>query len=87
MSKFKIPGSTSLPVEPRPTSAEDFASRAPMVRSQAGKRPPKPKRVNFDLTPDQHLQIKIRAAEEEISIADFIRQLIAREMGWKSDEI
>jgi hypothetical protein len=85
MSKFRIPASSDLPVEPRPTSTEDFASRAPMVRSQAGNRPPKPIRVNFDLTPDQHLQLKMRATEERISIADFMRRLIGRELGWKSD--
>jgi hypothetical protein len=56
-----------------------------MVLSQAGNRPPKPIRVNFDLTPDQHLQLKMRATEERISIADFMRRLIGRELGWKSD--
>lgn len=83
MSKFRIPTSLDLPTEPRPTSPEDFASRAPMVRSQTGNRPLKPVRVNFDLTPDEHRQVKIRAAEEDVSIADFMRRLIGRELGWR----
>ncbi len=83
MSKFKIgPSAASKPASgSAPATAEEFAAGAAMVQSQAGSRPVKPVRLNLDLDPDTHRRLKIRAVESGTSIAQLVRELIARELG------
>ncbi|WP_322034630.1 hypothetical protein [Burkholderia sp. BCC1970] len=83
MSKFKIGPSTATKVAPGspPATAEEFAAGAAMVQSQAGSRPPKPVRLNLDLDPETHRRLKIRAVENDTTIAQLVRKLIARELG------
>ncbi|WP_084170439.1 ribbon-helix-helix domain-containing protein [Paraburkholderia ferrariae] len=83
MSKFKIsPSTTSKPTpESMPTSVGEFAAGAAMVQSQVGSRPAKPIRLNLDLDPDTHRRLKLRAVESGTTIAQLVRELIARELG------
>ncbi|WP_158898417.1 hypothetical protein [Burkholderia sp. L27(2015)] len=80
MSKFKI-GAGGGSVSEKPASAAEFVSGAAMVKSQAGSRPLKPIRLNLDLDPNIHRQLKLRAVENGISIAQLVRALITRELG------
>ncbi|MGF6988753.1 putative HicB family RNase H-like nuclease [Paraburkholderia atlantica] len=83
MSKFKITpsvGSNSSPAE-KPATRQEFVSGAALVQSQAGTRPPKPVRLNLDLDPEVHRQLKMRAVESGVTIAQLVRGLIAREIG------
>lgn len=78
MSKFKI--APKSPDAGKPVSRDEFVSGAAMVQSQVGSRPLKPVRVNFDLDPDEHRRLKIRAVETGVSIADLVRGLIRKEI-------
>lgn len=82
MSKFKIsPRATNTPATgPAPETVESFAAGAEMVQSQAGKRPEKPIRLNVDLEPETHRRLKMRAVESGKTIAELVRELIAREI-------
>ena len=80
MSKFKIAPKVSQPTAAAPASVEAFAAGAEMVKSQVGDRPAKPIRLNLDLDPTTHRRLKIRAAESGKSIAQLVRELIAREL-------
>jgi hypothetical protein len=74
MSKFKV---TSKPVvEKPPLTREQFAAGAAMVQSQTGGRPLKPIRINFDLDPEIHRRLKMRAVSRGVSVAQIVRQLI-----------
>jgi hypothetical protein len=82
MSKFKIgPGAGSASQADRPATRQEFVSGAALVQSQAGTRPPKPVRLNLDLDPEVHRQLKLRAVENGTTIAQLVRSLIAREIG------
>ncbi|WP_086382714.1 hypothetical protein [Caballeronia sordidicola] len=81
--KFKI--GPNLPVlankTEKPVSRQEFVAGAALVKSQAGTRPPKPIRLNLDLDPDLHRQLKVHAAENSMTIAQLVRGLIVREVG------
>lgn len=77
--KFKI-GPKAAPAD-KPASREEFVSGAALVQSQAGTRPPKPVRLNLDLDPEVHKQLKLRAVENGTTIAKLVRDLITREIG------
>lgn len=79
MSKFKIPEKTTH--ADKPATREEFVSGAALVKSQAGTRPPKPVRLNLDLDPEVHKQLKLRAVENGMTIAQLVRGLIAQEIG------
>ena len=79
MSKFKI-SSTSPTPQATPLTAEQFTSGAAMVQSQSGGRPPKPIRINFDLDPETHRALKIRAINQGVKVAELVRSLIAKEL-------
>jgi predicted HicB family RNase H-like nuclease len=84
MSKFKIPSpnpASSSPAAKPAATVQDFVSGAALVQSQAGTRPPKPVRLNLDLDPDVHRQLKLRAVEGGVTIAQLVRALIKRELG------
>ncbi|WP_257825085.1 CopG family transcriptional regulator [Burkholderia glumae] len=83
MSKFKIGPNTANKAAPGspPATVEEFAAGAAMVQSQTGSRPPKPVRLNLDLDPETHRRLKIRAIESDTTIAQFVRELIVRELG------
>lgn len=82
MSKFKL--STKSPAAQiagtgaadHPDTPEAFAAGAAMVQSQAGGRPPKPVRVNFDLVPELHRRLKMRAVTEGKTVAELVRHWI-----------
>ena len=80
MSKTKF----QVPLRPAthtvPSSAQSFADDAAMVQSQTAGRPLKPIRVNFDMEPDTHRRLKIRAIERGQSVAELVRGLIDREL-------
>ncbi len=80
MSKFKL--SATQPQHPKSSSltAEQFTSGAALVQTQNGGRPPKPVRINFDLDPDTHRSLKIRAINQGVTVAELIRNLIAKEL-------
>lgn len=78
-AKFKI-GPKTTPAD-KPASREEFVSGAALVQSQAGTRPPKPIRLNLDLDPEVHKQLKLRAVENGTTIAKLVRDLITREIG------
>lgn len=80
MSKFKLSTKTGGPAD-KPASREEFVSGAALVQSQAGTRPPKPVRLNLDLDPEVHKQLKLRAVENGTTIAKLVRDLITREIG------
>jgi predicted HicB family RNase H-like nuclease len=82
MSKFKISPNTGRQSgsASKPTSVAEFAAGAAMVQSQIGARPLKPVRLNLDLDPEIHRQLKMRAVESGVSIAQLVRGLIAREL-------
>ncbi|WP_175946707.1 hypothetical protein [Caballeronia sp. BCC1704] len=79
MSKFKIPSNATR--GDKPSTREEFVSGAALVQSQAGTRPPKPVRLNLDLDPEVHKQLKMRAVENGMTIAQLVRGLIAQEIG------
>ena len=79
MSKFKIAQRPAVSVQP--SSAEEFAARADLVQTQTTGRPPKPVRVNFDVDPELHRRLKIRAIDRGISVAELVRGLIERDLG------
>jgi hypothetical protein len=83
MSKFKVKPAATPPAE-TPSSVESFVAGATLARSQAGKRPPKPVRLNLDLDPDLHRLLKLRAVSDGTTIAELVRGLIQREIGWKA---
>lgn len=82
MSKFKISSkpTTMTNVTAQPMTPEQFVSSAAMVQSQTGGRPLKPIRVNFDLEPEMHRRLKMRAVTQGISVAQLVRQLIEAEL-------
>jgi predicted HicB family RNase H-like nuclease len=83
MSKFKIgPSAANKPTSgSTPATTAEFVAGAAMVQSQAGSRPVKPVRLNLDLDPETHRRLKMRAVESGTSIAQLVRELIARELG------
>jgi hypothetical protein len=86
MSKFKIPprAPTTPATSGTPVSIADFTSGAALVQSQAGARPPKPVRLNLDLDPDIHRQLKLRAVHDGTTVAELVRGLIKRELEWQA---
>jgi predicted HicB family RNase H-like nuclease len=78
--KFKVGPSTTGSAD-KPATREEFVSGAALVQSQAGTRPPKPVRLNLDLDPEVHKQLKLRAVENGTTIAKLVRDLITREIG------
>lgn len=80
MSKFKVGPRTGGATD-RPATRQEFVSGAALVQSQAGTRPPKPVRLNLDLDPEVHRQLKLRAVENGMTIAQLVRGLITREIG------
>lgn len=78
-SKFKLPQPESTTESP-PTDAEEFANGAGMVRSQKPPRPLKPVRLNIDLTPDFHERVKRRAAGLRLTGAQYVRELISKDL-------
>ncbi|SAK96727.1 hypothetical protein AWB82_07063 [Caballeronia glebae] len=80
MSKFQIKPSTGGGAG-KPTTRQEFVSGAALVQSQAGTRPPKPVRLNLDLDPEVHKQLKLRAVENGTTVAKLVRDLITRELG------
>lgn len=83
MSKFKIgPSVANRPASGgAPATVEEFSADAAMVKSQVGSRPAKPVRLNLDLAPETHRRLKMRAVESGTTIAQLVRELIARELG------
>lgn len=79
MSKFKLPSKPAAAAA-QPLTAEQFAAGAAMVQSQSGGRPLKPIRVNFDLDPETHRRLKIRAVNQGVSVAQLVRELIETEL-------
>ncbi len=79
-TKFQVSSRPVLTSATAPKSLEQFAAGAAMVQSQTGGREVKPVRVNFDMTPDRHRQLKAHAAMRGISIADLLRRLIDSEL-------
>ena len=82
-AKFKISPRVAMPADQtgKSLSQREFVSSAALVQSQAGSRPPKPIRLNLDLDPDLHRQLKMRAVETGVTIAQIVRGLIVRELG------
>ena len=78
MGKFKV--STKPVAAPAPASAAEFVAGAALVQSQGKERPAKPVRVNFDLTPEEHLALKNHATQQGRTIAQVLRRLIATEL-------
>jgi hypothetical protein len=78
-NKFKL-----LPRTPRsashPSSPEEFSSDAGLVHSQRPPRPLKPVRLNLDLTPDFHEQVKRRAVDLRMTCAQYVRELISKDL-------
>ena len=58
----------------------EFVAGAALVQSQGKERPAKPVRVNFDLTPEEHLALKNHATQQGRTIAQVLRRLIATEL-------
>ena len=79
MSKFKVTTKPSNTVT-APLTVEKFTADAAMVQSQSGGRPLKPIRINFDLDPETHRALKIRAINQGLKVAELIRGLIAKEL-------
>ncbi|RQH00194.1 hypothetical protein [Paraburkholderia dinghuensis] len=77
-TKFKL--SPNQHAEPQPATAEEFANAAGMVRSQQAERPLKPVRLNLDLTPSFHERLKLRAAELRLTGAQYIRELVLKDL-------
>lgn len=82
MSKFRIPTKSALgeAVAEVPRDRQEFAAGASLVQSQATSRGVKPVRINFDLDPTKHRQLKLRAIDNGETVADLIRRLIEREL-------
>lgn len=78
MSKFKI--STRSTSVPGPVTPEQFANGAAMVQAQTGGRPLKPIRINFDMDPATHRQLKVRAMDRNRTVAQLLRDLIRAEL-------
>ncbi|OJA91921.1 hypothetical protein BGV71_03270 [Burkholderia ubonensis] len=78
-SKFKLQPQTSRP-GPRPNSPEEFSNDAGMVHSQQQPRALKPVRLNIDLTPDFHEQVRRRAADLRLTGAQYVRELISKDL-------
>lgn len=78
MSKFKVSNKSS-PISP-PATREQFAESAAMVQAQTGGRPLKPIRVNFDMDPTIHRQLKLLALDKNLTVAQFLRDLIYAEL-------
>ncbi|MDR6384020.1 hypothetical protein [Paraburkholderia caribensis] len=78
-NKFKIAPHTAGP-EPRTVSPEEFSNDAGMVRSQQPPRALKPVRLNIDLTPDFHERVKRRAADLRLTGAQYVRELISKDL-------
>lgn len=79
MSKFKLQPHTGRP-ELRPNSPEEFSNDAGMVRTQQPSRALKPVRLNIDLTPDFHERVKRRAADLRLTGAQYVRELISKDL-------
>ncbi|MFC0402551.1 hypothetical protein [Paraburkholderia rhizosphaerae] len=78
-SKFKLQPYNARP-ELRPNSPEEFSNDAGMVRSQLPSRALKPVRLNIDLTPDFHERVKRRAADLRLTGAQYVRELISKDL-------
>lgn len=79
MSKFKLQPHTARP-ELRPNNPEEFSNDAGMVRTQQPSRALKPVRLNIDLTPDFHERVKRRAADLRLTGAQYVRELISKDL-------
>jgi len=78
-NKFTVLPRTVRP-DPRPASLEEFSNDAGMVRSQQPPRPLKPVRLNLDLEPSFHERAKLRAAELRMTGAQYVRELISKDL-------
>ncbi|MBU9556032.1 hypothetical protein [Burkholderia multivorans] len=78
-SKFKLQPHTIRP-GPHPNSPDEFSNDAGMVHSQQPPRALKPVRLNIDLTPDFHEQVRRRAADLRLTGAQYVRQLISKDL-------
>ena len=78
MGKFVV--SSKAKTDTAPVSREEFVTGSAMYQTQTGGRPLKPVRVNFDIDPDTHRRLKIRAIDRGMSVALLVRQLIDTEL-------
>lgn len=79
-NRFNLKPREAKPAATDPMSATEFVERSAMIQSQSGSRPAKPVRINFDLTPDLHRRIKRRALDLDVSVADYVRTLITKDL-------
>lgn len=77
--KFKLPP-PSAKSEPIPASSEAFSNGATMVQSQQPSRPLAPVRLNLDLSVEIHEQVRRRATDLRMSIAQYVRELIRKDL-------
>lgn len=80
MSKFKLAPSPTPKIDD-PITREQFVAGASLIHSQSARRPIKPVRVNFDLDPETHKRLKLRAIESGTTVAALVRDLIVSELG------
>jgi hypothetical protein len=79
--KFKVSSKpAAAPAPATAGTAAQFAAGAAMVQSQTGGRALKPIRVNFDMDPEAHQRLKMRAVMRGISIAQLVRELIENDL-------
>lgn len=78
-SKFKLsparPGTE--PATVTASSIAEFAGATAMVASQTDAKPTRMFRLNLDIDADHHRRLKIRTIEEEVTVSDIIRKLVA----------
>lgn len=74
MHKFKI---QATPETPAPASIAAFGSAAPFA---GGSRGDKPIRLNLDLSPEMHRQLKRTALDAGESVSGVVRGLIERHL-------
>ncbi|WP_157376375.1 hypothetical protein [Burkholderia ubonensis] len=65
--------------EPSVSSVVNFVADAAMVKSQADAHPARMVPLNLNIDADHHRRLKIRAIEEDATVSDIVRRLIA---GW-----
>jgi hypothetical protein len=75
-SKFKL-SPARQGTGPAASSISEFAGAAAMVTSQADTKPARMFRLNLDIDAEAHRRLKIRAIEEEVTVSDIIRKLVA----------
>jgi hypothetical protein len=80
-SKFKLSPARPSAEPASASSIAEFAGAAAMVASQADAKPARMFRLNLDIDADHHRRLKIRAIEEDASVSDIIRKLVAGYLG------